>query len=70
MTAYFLAQSGRLTVDRALDSVVNAAGAALLLVPLSVDFNPGAVVIEGFWLAISVYGFARSRRLRAAAPRT
>ncbi|MHC4940775.1 MAG: CBU_0592 family membrane protein [Planctomycetota bacterium] len=68
VVAYFLTQSGRIEVRRPLYSVLNAVGAALLLISLSVDFNLGATVIEGFWLLISLYGLARSHRSRAAAP--
>lgn len=69
VVAYYLTISGRLDLRRPLYSLLNAIGAALLLISLSVDFNLGATVIEGFWLLISLYGFARSRRSAVAAPR-
>lgn len=70
VVAYYLTISGRLDLRRPLYSLLNAIGATLLLISLSVDFNLGATVIEGFWLAISLYGFARSSRSKAAAPRS
>ncbi|MHC4848875.1 MAG: CBU_0592 family membrane protein [Planctomycetota bacterium] len=68
VVAYYLTISGRLDLRRPLYSLLNAIGATLLLISLSVDFNLGATVIESFWLLISLYGFARSSRPKAAAP--
>ena len=34
-------------------------GAALVLVSLIEDFNLGAMLIESFWLLVSVYGLMR-----------
>jgi len=62
VVAYYLTISGRLDMRRPLYSALNAVGAALLLISLTVDFNLGATVIEGFWLAISFYGLVRSLR--------
>ena len=62
VVAYYLTISGRLDIRRPLYSLLNAVGAALLLISLTVDFNLGATVIEGFWLAISCYGLVRSLR--------
>ena len=69
VVAYYLTISGRLDLRRPLYSLLNAIGAAMLLISLSVDFNLGATVIESFWLAISLYGVFRSRRPAVAAPR-
>jgi len=62
--AYFLLQTGRLAADALTFLVLNGVGAAGILVSLCFDFNLGAFVIEGFWLAISLYGVFRvlSRR--------
>jgi paired small multidrug resistance pump len=62
VVAYYLTISGRLDMRRPLYSLLNAIGAALLLISLTVDFNLGATVIEGCWLAISFYGLVRSLR--------
>ncbi len=45
-------------------SVLNAAGAILILISLTENFNLSAVVIEVFWIAISAIGVARALRAR------
>jgi hypothetical protein len=54
--SYFWMQLGRISGQSVTYSLANAAGAALILVSLYFDFNLSAVVIEIFWLAISVMG--------------
>lgn len=56
VVAYFLLQIGRLEPRGIWYSVVNAVGAALILVSLTQDFNLSAALIEGFWLVISLFG--------------
>lgn len=56
--AYFLLQIGRLEARGIWYSAVNAAGAALILISLSQEFNLSAALVEGFWLAISLFGVA------------
>lgn len=63
---YLLLQLRRIDPDRPTFSTVNAVGAALILVSLYFEFNLPAALIEGFWLAISLYGLARALRRRAA----
>lgn len=57
--AYLGLQIGRLDSRGALYSACNAAGAVLLLVSLTVNFNLSSVIIEIFWLAISLVGLWR-----------
>lgn len=57
--AYFLLQFGRLRPDGLGYSLVNAAGAALVLASLCFEFNTSAFLVEAFWLAISVAGVLR-----------
>ncbi|MGK2940524.1 MAG: CBU_0592 family membrane protein [Immundisolibacter sp.] len=45
-------------------SACNALGALLLLVSLIVNFNLSSVVIEVFWLAISLFGVWRAGQRR------
>jgi len=45
-------------------SVLNAAGAMLILISLTENFNLSAVIIEVFWIAISVIGIAKALRAR------
>lgn len=64
--AYLLLQTGRLAATAIAYSLLNAFGAALVLVSLAVEFNLSAFVMEAFWLLISLYGLARALRSRAA----
>ena len=59
LVSYFLLQLQRISSSALSFSVLNGAGAALVLVSLSVDFNLGAFVVEAFWLAISILGAIR-----------
>ena len=54
--SYFWMQLGRISGQSVAYSLANACGAALILVSLYFDFNLSAVVIEVFWLVISVMG--------------
>jgi hypothetical protein len=61
-------QLGRVDSQGLAYSACNAAGAALLLVSLAVNFNLSSVIIEIFWLAISLVGLWRGwRRARGRA---
>jgi len=57
--SYFWMQLGRISGQSMLYSLVNAVGAAFILVSLYFNFNLSAVVIELFWLAISLMGAVR-----------
>ena len=63
---YFLVQLKRLEGAGMTYSVFNALGAALILVSLSVNFNAASVVIECFWLAISLFGVVINLRARTS----
>ena len=56
IVAYLLLQLRRIDAENVWYSVANAAGAALILLSLWFDFNLAAVIIEAFWLLISIYG--------------
>ena len=56
IVAYLLLQLRRIDAGNAWYSAANAAGAALILFSLWSSFNLAAVIIETFWLAISLYG--------------
>jgi len=64
LTAYFLLQTGKLQSTRLLFSVMNGFGSLLILFSLVFDFNFPSVVIEFFWLLISVYGIIKYFRNR------
>jgi len=56
IVAYLLLQLRRIDAGNVWYSAANAAGAALILLSLWFDFNLAAVIIEAFWLLISLYG--------------
>ena len=56
---YAMLQLGRIRSEQILYSIVNAVGAALILVSLYFDFNFPSVVVEAFWLLISIFGMAK-----------
>jgi hypothetical protein len=67
VVTYGLSQMGRMDVKRPLYPALNGVGALLILVSLYYRPNPPSVVIEFFWLAISVAGLVRAISLRKKA---
>lgn len=57
--AYFLLQLDRIKSTSFWYSLLNAVGAALILVSLIFDFNLPSLIIEAFWLIISLYGIIK-----------
>ena len=67
VVTYLLLQIGRVRVDQLRYSLLNAVASVLVLVSLAAHWNLASVVIEGFWLLISVYGclkWVRTHRRR------
>ena len=60
VVTYFLSQIGRMDSTRALYPALNALGALFILFSLAHRPNPPSIVIEFFWLAISVVGLIRA----------
>ncbi|MEP7147908.1 MAG: hypothetical protein ABI857_03405 [Acidobacteriota bacterium] len=62
---YLLLQIERVRSDQLIYSLFNAVGAALILISLYFDFNFPSLMVEFFWLLISLFGivkyFARRR---------
>lgn len=56
LVVYGLVHLDRIDVKKITFSVLNAFGAALILVSLYVDYNLPAVTIEVAWILISLYG--------------
>ncbi|NKB77117.1 MAG: hypothetical protein GKR96_08735 [Gammaproteobacteria bacterium] len=56
---YLLIQIGRIDSEKLTFSVVNGIGASLILVSLYYEFNFASVLIEGFWVVISLIGVGR-----------
>ena len=64
LLAFFLLQAGRVRGDGLIYQLMNALGALAVLVSLLYAFNLSAFVLEGLWLAISIYGIVRGQRVR------
>ena len=62
IVAYFCTQQGWLQSDDRRYLLANLAGAALILLSLHAEWNLPSAIIEGFWLAISLFGLAKTRR--------
>lgn len=56
---YVLLQIERIRSTDLIYSLLNAVGASLILVSLYFDFNFPSVVVEGFWLLISLFGIGK-----------
>lgn len=56
---YVFLQLGKIRSERLLYSVLNAAGASLIIISLYFDFNFSAFIVEFFWLLISLFGIGR-----------
>lgn len=59
IVTYVLLQAERLRSDSLYYSLLNAAGAVLILVSLYFDFNFPAFIVEFFWLLISLFGIGK-----------
>lgn len=69
--AYLLLQMNKISQNSIKYSVINAFGAAAVLLSLTVEFNLSAFFVEFFWLLISIYGLVRGlaeMRRRAGQP--
>ena len=56
IVSYFWMQIGRISGQSPVYSLVNALGAALVLISLYYEFNLSAALVESFWLLISLLG--------------
>jgi len=70
LCAYFLLQTGKMRGDRVPYSLVNAIGAAGILVPVwyAPSMNWSVLFIEAAWILISLYGMWHSLTNRGKAP--
>jgi len=70
--AYFLLQTERMRGESMLFSLMNAVGAAGILVPVwyAKEMNWSVLLIESIWILISLYGMwrAMTRGLRKTPP--
>ena len=68
--AYFALQTGKMRGDRVPFSLLNALGAAGILVPVwyAKEMNWSVLFIESVWILISLYGIWHSLTSRGKAP--
>ncbi len=59
IVTYVLLQVGRVRSEQLSYSLLNAVGAALIIVSLYFSFNLPAFIVEFFWLLISLFGIAK-----------
>ncbi|MFN0276976.1 MAG: hypothetical protein ACKVRN_00075 [Pyrinomonadaceae bacterium] len=59
LVAYVLLQIGRLRSEHPAFSLMNAVGAAMILVSLYFQFNFASFLMEFFWLVVSLYGVGK-----------
>jgi hypothetical protein len=68
--AYLMLQLNKLSSDGLAYSLLNAIGASLLIVSLLFNFNLSALVIEVFWVLISLLGIYKYFRLKSLGSET
>ncbi len=59
IVTYLLLQFGKLKSETLLYSLINTAGAGLILISLLHSFNLSAFIVEFFWVLISLYGISK-----------
>ena len=65
MVTYLMLQLNKLSSDGLAYSLLNAVGASLVVVSLLSNFNLSALLVEVFWVLISLLGLYRYFRLKA-----
>ena len=65
MIAYLMLQLNKLRSDGLAYSLLNAIGASLIVISLLHDFNLSALLMEVFWVLISILGIYRYFRFKA-----
>jgi paired small multidrug resistance pump len=64
IVAYLLLQLGKLPSSAPSYSLLNAAGALLIIFSLIFKFNLSAFIVEVFWFLISLFGLTKSLSAR------
>lgn len=62
LVVYYFLQAEKMSSEGVSYSLLNLAGAALIMVSLFVDFNLPSAVIQVCWMAISLYGLLKALR--------
>ena len=70
MITYLMLQLNKLRSDGLAYSLLNAIGASLIVISLVYDFNLSALLMEVFWVLISILGIYRYFRLKALRSQT
>lgn len=60
--AYWRITTGYWCMTSSRYYLTNLAGALLLVCSLLINFNLGSMVIEGFWVSISIHGLLKNRK--------
>lgn len=61
---YFLLQCRKCSINNYPYSIISSIGSACLFASLMVNWNLGSVLIETFWLFISIFGIYQVWRFR------
>ena len=64
LLCYFLIQIGKMSPENLRYSMINMIGASMILFSLTFEFNFASVLIEGFWVIISMIGIVRYIQVR------
>lgn len=68
VVTYLFLQLGKLSSNALSYSLMNAIGASLIVLSLLVNFNLSALLMEVFWVLISLLGVYRYFRLKTLGP--
>ena len=68
VVTYLFLQLGKLKSEHLSYSLMNAIGASLIVVTLLINFNLSALLMEVFWVLISLLGVYRHFRVKPLGP--
>lgn len=68
VVTYLFLQLGKLSSNALAYSLMNAIGASLIVLSLLVNFNLSALLMEVFWVLISLLGVYRYFRFKTVGP--
>ena len=66
VSTYLLLQTGSISSEQLRYSLLNVVGAGLLIISLLFNYNLPALIVEVFWVGVSLIGIARYVRRRVA----
>jgi hypothetical protein len=68
LISYVLLQLERIKANSLSYSIINLVGAILILYSLFYNWNLSSVIIESFWIIISLFGVGKSLRYKRKHP--